>query len=116
MNLAQQLQTAGAHAQRLAASEAELTAQQRQRIQRIAETRQANGSGKYTGTGLKEALIAQLPVGIENAVTNAEIRELLTGVTFAEKGLSSALSVLIERGDIRRTGSKSKFRYYKEAA
>lgn len=114
--IAQQLMAASLHAKRLAAEDAEQTTRQRKRVQRAARTRKAKGNGKYIGTGLKAALVQRLPVGIGNAAAIADVRQLLTDIAFADHGLSSTLSSLVDAGDIKRIGTPKKYRYYKESA
>lgn len=108
-SLAQQLQEAGAAAQRLAA---ELrTFNNRQNDRRI--RRKTSRSDKYGPKGLRESVMARLPVGEANAVNLAGVRALLVDIEFAESGLSAMLTTLFQEDAIGRSGVKYAYRYYR---
>lgn len=75
--------------------------------------RPAMRNGRYGGNGLKDALLARLPVGRENAIRQPAVRALLTDIDYAANGLTSALSVLANNGLICRAGLRGHYLYYR---
>ena len=112
MNLLQQLERAGKHARALADEAGARQMKRKQDTAQRFESRAAGGNTKHLPTGLKQALLERLPVGKENAVTQAEIRQRIADIPYAESGLSSTLSNLAQRGEAHRTEVRP-YRYYK---
>jgi len=103
LTLAAQLESASAHAARIAAV--------LRRQQADWEERKAKGLPPRR-ISLTASLRERLPSTQEEAVMLSEIRALLTDVDFLDSGLSAALSSLHNKGEIQRIGEKSSYRYY----
>lgn len=112
MSLLQQLLLAGSNSREIAAEAIE---KQNRRITETARrfnSRAENGNKKNLPTGLKQALIERLPVGKDNAITQAQIKPLIADIHYAESGLSATLSTIAKNGEACRT-SERPYRYYK---
>lgn len=112
MNLLQQLERASKHARALADEAGARKMKRKQDTAQRFESRAAGGNTKHLPTGLKQALLERLPVGEENAITQAEVRPLISDIQYAESGLSATLSNLAKSGEAYRTESRP-YRYYK---
>lgn len=108
-SLAQQLRASGEIAQRLAADKRD--SNNRQNDGRI--RRKTSRSDKYGPKGLRESVMARMPIGQANAVDLAGVRALLEGVQYAPTGLSAMLNTLFTEDAIGRTGVKYSYRYYR---
>lgn len=103
LNLAKQITRAAAHAARL---KQEMPAVRRART---------SFTGVGQGTGLRAKILELLPVGVELAVTLAEMAALLEDFPHAYSGISSSLANLVKCGQAKHVGNKGAYRYYKES-